>query len=146
MMWVKESLFEDKSMEVSGGLVIICDGEILLAHPTSSRWKGTYSIPKGHVEDGESSLNAAIRETKEEIGLVVKKSQISEESGSIHYIDNSGKAYKRVDYFVVYLNKKPELRKKDLQLKEIDHAKFFDLKEAEEVIFWRFKPLLKYLK
>jgi len=144
---VKESLNEKKEdkMDKSAGLVIIHENKILLAHPTGSGWKKTYSIPKGHVEDSETDIEAAIRETNEEIGLSITSSELSEEKGTIEYSDKSGKVYKKVVYFVVYLDKKPKLEKSNLQKDEIDHAKFFDEDEAKDVIFWRFKPLLKYI-
>ena len=46
--------------------------EILLVHPGGPFWKnkddGSWSIPKGEYNDEESPLDAAIRETEEEIG------------------------------------------------------------------------------
>ena len=142
---VKESLNENKAMDKSAGLLIICNNKMLLGHPTDSKWKGTYSIPKGHVESGESDLDAAIRETSEEVGVEINADQVSKEKGVIEYTRN-GKTYKKVYYFVVYLDKEPPLIKKNLELKEIDHAKFFTKEEAESLIFWRFSSLLKYLK
>ena len=34
---------------------------------------GTYSLPSGHVEDNESFITAAIRETQEEVGVKVAR-------------------------------------------------------------------------
>ena len=66
-------------MEHSSGLAIIYKGQILLVHPTNSRWYSTYSIPKGHVDAGETNVEAAIRETKEEIGVTVPRELIGPE-------------------------------------------------------------------
>ena len=49
--------------------MIVCNDEILLIHPTNANWVVSYQIPKGMIEDFESPLDTAIRETKEEIGL-----------------------------------------------------------------------------
>lgn len=50
--------------------------EFLLVHPGGPRWKnrdlGWWSVPKGLVEAGESSLSAARREFTEETGMVVE--------------------------------------------------------------------------
>jgi predicted NUDIX family NTP pyrophosphohydrolase len=50
----------------SGGL------EVLLVHPGGPLWarrdRGTWSIPKGEIEDGEEPLAAARREFAEELG------------------------------------------------------------------------------
>ncbi len=34
---------------------------------------GTYCLPSGHVEEGENFITAAIRETKEEVGVTVAR-------------------------------------------------------------------------
>jgi 8-oxo-dGTP pyrophosphatase MutT (NUDIX family) len=54
--------------------VIVCAGDrILLGHATRSpRW----DIPKGGLEAGESHLEAAVRELREETGLVAAPSDL----------------------------------------------------------------------
>ncbi|CAJ0794401.1 RNA pyrophosphohydrolase [Ralstonia condita] len=54
---------------VSCGLVLLNeDAEVLLAHATETRH---WDIPKGAPEPGESCLETALRETREETGLVL---------------------------------------------------------------------------
>jgi len=54
---------------VTCGLVLITpQNKILLVHSTNSSWK-SWSFPKGMREEGESSAEAAARETFEETGL-----------------------------------------------------------------------------
>ena len=50
--------------KTSAGLAIIYDNKILLAHTTSRGWYGSYGIPKGGIDKGESKLDAAIREAE----------------------------------------------------------------------------------
>ncbi|MBO9127040.1 MULTISPECIES: NUDIX domain-containing protein [unclassified Rhizobium] len=49
--------------------------EVLLVHPGGPFWakkdEGAWSIPKGLVESGESDFDAAVRETREELGVDV---------------------------------------------------------------------------
>lgn len=135
-------------MKRSAGLVIIQNNQILLGHPTGSAWYGTYSIPKGEIEDHENSLKAAIRETREELGVEISTSDIvvGGGGGTIEYKNDKGEIYKTVEYFVAKPSKPIIVDKSKLQKDEIDWAGFLTKEEAEKRIFGRFKPLLKYLK
>ena len=44
------------------------DGEVLLQNRVKQDWQG-YTLPGGHVEPGESIVDACVREMKEETGL-----------------------------------------------------------------------------
>jgi 8-oxo-dGTP pyrophosphatase MutT (NUDIX family) len=61
-----------KKKKESAGLVVICDGKIFLVHAPGADKTGTYSIPKGKMEDGEKPATTAIREFEEETGLKLK--------------------------------------------------------------------------
>jgi len=49
----------------SAGGVIVKDGRVIVVNQRSSSW----SLPKGHIEDGEDAHAAAIREIAEETGI-----------------------------------------------------------------------------
>lgn len=53
-----------------GVLIFNSRGELLLIQ--SYKWHGKYGVPGGHIEMGESAVDAARRETKEETGLDVE--------------------------------------------------------------------------
>ena len=128
----------------SAGLAIVYGDEILLVHPTNAPWVGTFSIPKGEIEDFETAFQAAIRETKEEIGLDITTDMVESPGDIIYYKRaSSNKTYKKVFYFIVRLNKKPELKKENLQLDEVDWVGFIHKDDAKEKIFWRFLPILE---
>lgn len=54
-----------KYTKSAGGVVVNRRGEILVVNQKGASW----SLPKGHIEDGENELEAAKREIKEESGV-----------------------------------------------------------------------------
>lgn len=50
--------------------------EVLLVQEGKDAMYGLWNLPGGHVESGESFLESAVRETKEETGLTVRPSGI----------------------------------------------------------------------
>lgn len=145
-MIVRESLInEQKKLNLSAGFVIVQDNRILLGHPTGDFWYSSYSIPKGHVEEGEGFLEAATRETKEEVGITIDPSEVVSGPHFVDYTDGK-KIFKRVYYFVVHPSS--EITKRDLkpQGSEIDWAGFLTREEAEKRISPRLKEVLKHLQ
>ncbi|TBL48139.1 NUDIX domain-containing protein [Obesumbacterium proteus] len=49
---------------------------LLLQRKNTGFDDGKWSLPAGHVEEGESALTAAIREAEEEIGIVIPPSAL----------------------------------------------------------------------
>ena len=68
---------EDRTERVE--LAVLCliedDNKILLQNRIKEDWRG-YTLPGGHVEKGESFVDAVKREIKEETGLVIKKPKL----------------------------------------------------------------------
>ncbi len=59
---------------LSCGTVVVTDErELLLCHVTGQRH---WDLPKGGIHDGESPLDAALRETHEETGLVIEPASV----------------------------------------------------------------------
>ena len=107
---------------------------------------GTYSIPKGHVREGEDLLQGAIRETREEVGITIDtKDIINGEPYFIDYKDKKGNLYKRVYYYVV--NPEEPIHQSAItpDKSEIDWAGFILKDAAEARIFWRLKPILDHI-
>ena len=131
----------------SAGIVIIKDKKILLCHPTNTKWDGTYTFPKGHIEHCETKIKAAIRETSEEVGILIPDTFIIDNVKVIEYKDKNGNIYKKVFYYVIEMFDLPDvLPQSQLQSEEIDWAGFLDYETAQKKIFWRFKPILEIIK
>ncbi|MDP2705621.1 MAG: NUDIX domain-containing protein [bacterium] len=80
------------------GVVVLKDKEVLLVEngSKSSHINGTYGLPAGKVDFGETHKQAAVRELQEETGLVTREdflvplkifeATITQKSGPVHFI------------------------------------------------------------
>jgi len=76
-------------------LLLIKDGKILLGRRTNTSWRnGQYSLIAGHLDPDESIQTAMIRETKEEAGIAIKRSDLKFVH-VMHHVENE--AY--IDFF-----------------------------------------------
>ncbi len=122
----------------SAGLAIIFQKKILLVHPKNARWYSSHSIPKGHLEIGETALEAAIRETKEEVGIEFHINTINSPEQEVFYIkQKTGKPWKKISYFVVNIDSLDQIGLTDevvpqsqLQAEEVDWAGFVPFEKA----------------
>jgi ADP-ribose pyrophosphatase YjhB (NUDIX family) len=129
----------------SAGLALIYRHKILLVKPQGIKKNNIFSIPKGIIEEDESCLEAAIRETKEETGLTIPKELMDTHNlYKINYI-NKGGITKILFYYLADISSLsvPEvLPPNQLQRKEVQYAAFFTKEEAKNLIFWRQEPVL----
>lgn len=118
--------------------------EVLLVHPGGPFWKnkdeGAWSIPKGEFDDNERPLDAAIREMKEETGVVLKGdfielNPVKQKSGKLVYAfakehDLDPSQIKSNEFEMDW----PPKSGKKKMFPEIDKAEWFDIKTAKEKI------------
>jgi len=62
------------------------EDKVLLIHKKTGLGAGKVNAPGGHIEDGETALQAAVRETTEEVGLITENLKYSGEL-YFHFID-----------------------------------------------------------
>lgn len=70
--------------ERSAGGVVVRDGEVLVIVPSRRAADGSLvlGLPKGHIDEGETALEAARREIREETGVVAEP---VDELGDVRY-------------------------------------------------------------
>jgi 8-oxo-dGTP pyrophosphatase MutT (NUDIX family) len=102
--------------------------EIVLVRPAG---RGTWVLPKGHVEPGEEVLQAALREANEESGLEV---EAGDPLGEISYIyswrDRPGEAPIRISKRVHFYLMQPRGGDPSKHDGEIDEVQWMPLEEA----------------
>jgi 8-oxo-dGTP diphosphatase len=116
------------------GQVLLINNEAL-KDPTKSYW----GFPKGHLNSGEKSQDAAVREVKEETGLEV---EIVEKIGDHKYVFTfqGEKIFKVVTMFLMKLTG-GELK---IQTDELLDAQWFEVEEAlKKLSFSQDKAMLK---
>lgn len=64
------------STKMGVACVINKDSQVLMGKRLNSHGHGMWAFPGGHLEEGESPFECALRETKEETGLEVKNPKV----------------------------------------------------------------------
>ena len=119
-----------------GAIVINKNNKILLVHHNAGHW----DFPKGHIENGETEEQTAIREVKEETNIDIIINNKYRYTTSYSPKEN---VMKEVVYFLaqnIDEDKKP-------QLEEVSEVKWFTLEEAINTITYEnSKEILNKLK
>ncbi len=147
-------------VEHSAGILLYRRGgegvEVLLVHPGGPYWQrrdaGAWQIPKGKIDEGETLLDAALREFEEELGMVP-----AGEARALGRIRQA--AGKWVDAFalegdldadaIVSAKFEMEWPPKSGTIRsfpEVDRARWFTLREARDKMLESQKPLLDFLE
>lgn len=118
----------------AGGLVIDSTGTkgLLIGRrdlKDQSRERLLWSLPKGHIEEGETPEQAAVREVQEETGIV---SEIAKELGVINFWFMAGgnRIHKTVHHYLF----RETGGKLAPQLTEVDDVGWFPLNEIVELL------------
>ena len=102
-----------KTTHTAGGVVINPEGEVLIVNQNNNSW----SLPKGHVDQGETPLEAACREIEEESGiseLVFIRELGSYERHKIGLDGKDDKSELKVMTFFLFETSQLELEPQDL--------------------------------
>jgi len=120
--------------QFSAGAIVFKDGEVLVIKNRSIKDMkiSFWGFPKGHLEKGESSKDAALREVKEETGI---EAEILEKIGESKYVftQNGEKIFKVVNIFSMkYLSGEPKP-----QLDEIDEVSWMHPQQALKILSFK---------
>ena len=123
--------------EKSCGCIIINDkNEVLLIHHNAGHW----DFPKGHVEDGETEVETAIREVKEETNIDV---EVNEEYRYSTKYSPKEDVIKEVIYFLA----RNISNNRQAQLEEVSEVKWFEFNDAiKQITFDNSREILIQLK
>lgn len=139
--------------------IISSDGKKVLLQQRSNNkklWPGLWDVTSGgHVLTGEFGLDTAVRETKEELGIAIKKEDlefIGATTSEVNKGDMQDKHYN--EYYVIYED--VDIKDIVLQKEEVQDIKWFSIKELKDKIDNNFDGLtgkegcwlylLKYIK
>ena len=108
-------------MIASGYLMLIRGGKILLSRRFRTGYEdGKYSLPAGHIEDGETLTAGTCREIREEIGIVLHPKDLK-----LVHVMHRRHVDIRVDYFFTINTK--GLKPQNLEPEKCDDLRWFPL-------------------
>ncbi len=117
---------DDHYLQVAGVVIINDENKILLQK--RSRFKlsnpGKWGICSGKVNLGETPLIAAIRETLEEINIILKEKELK-----LLSIYKSKKAR----YTIYYARKNVDINQCKIQKEELEEIKYFNIEELKDL-------------
>jgi len=108
----------------AGGVLFDKDGNIVLVQEIDGSW----SLPKGGIDEGESPLDAAIREIKEETGI--RSLRPLRSLGQYYRPTRKGK--KRIVFMYLFLVENQKLQPLD---RRNPQAKFFPFEKAASKLY-----------
>ncbi|MEA2288895.1 MAG: hypothetical protein QOD55_892 [Solirubrobacteraceae bacterium] len=120
--------------EFSAGGVVVRDGRCVVIVPTRRAADGgqVLALPKGHPDGAESAADAALREVREETGVV---GDLVEKLGDVRYwYMRDGRRIAKVVSFFLLEYVSGELEDHD---HEVEHAEWLALEAAARTLTYR---------
>ncbi len=121
-------------------LVLIRDERILLARRFNTGWfDGSYELPSGHMDGGETVRAAAVREASEELGIVITQENLE----VVHVMHRFGAKAERIEFFLtaVAWEGEPKVMEPD----ECDDVRWFPLRSLPENMIPKSKAGLEHV-
>jgi 8-oxo-dGTP pyrophosphatase MutT (NUDIX family) len=117
------------AQEFSAGGVVVRGDEVVVIVPTRRAADGSrvLSLPKGHVDPGETPLQAAEREVREETGVVAEP--VRELGESRYWYRRDGRTIGKSVHFYLFRYLRGKTADHD---EEVEEARWIPLEEAEQ--------------
>lgn len=119
-------------IEHSGMAIVFCKGKVLLLETKHKE----FVFPKGHIEKGETSKDASIRECFEESGVSIKDAQYFGECGNYSYTFSGGHLRMPNDDFYRTFNVNSITKNIYVHVYEIDEFQDFKLEKIFINGYW----------
>jgi 8-oxo-dGTP pyrophosphatase MutT (NUDIX family) len=121
-----------RAQEISAGGVVLRGEQVVVIVPTRRAPDGSrvLALPKGHVDPGENTLQAAEREVREETG--VSRVELVRELGEVRYwYRRDGRTIPKSVTFYLFSYLSGDTADHD---DEVEEARWIDLREAQTAL------------
>jgi|SRR5271154_2623878 len=117
--------------ELSAGGVVVRGDQVAVIVPTRRAADGSrvLALPKGHVDPGESPIEAAEREVREETGIVAEP--VCELGESRYWYRRDGRTIGKTVTFYLFSYVEGDTEDHD---EEVEEARWIELSEAESAL------------
>ena len=130
---------------LSRGFIIVNDDKLLACHASGRPYKNGWDISKGHIEDGETPLECACRELKEETGIDASRLTNIRDLGKWEYT-KSKDLYLFVANYDVDLSKckcTSYFEQSGRQIPEMDAFKLIDFDKIDDTYYRNMAKVIK---
>lgn len=119
---------ENIKFEYSAGGIVVNNYNVLVIKTKNLKNEIVYTFPKGHIEQGETAQQAAVREVEEETGV---KAEIIEKIMDVEYwfIKDKQKIHKTVSWFLM----RP-ISMNVFRNIEVDEVFWYDINKVTELL------------